>query len=165
MANRRGKKWKLWQIFLGSKITAGGGCSHEKRHLLHERKARTNVDSIFKSKDISLLTKVQIVKATVFPVVVWIWELDHKEGWELKNWCFWTVMLVKILESPLDCKVIKPVNLRGNQPWIVTGRTVAEALILWSPDAKSQLTGKIPHAGEDFRQKEKGEGGGKELDG
>ena len=85
-----------------------------------------------------------------------MWELDHKEGWELKNWCFGTVMLVRILENTLDCKEIKPVNLRGNQLWIVTGRTVAEALTLWSPDAKIQLTGKDPHAGEDWRWREKG---------
>ena len=83
-------------------------------------------------------------------------ELDHKAGWSLKNWCFWTMVLVKTLESPLDCK-IKPVNPKGNQPWIFTGRTVAEAeaLVLWPPDAKSQLTGKDPDGGEDWGQEEK----------
>ena len=72
---------------------------------------------------------------------VWMWDLDHKEGWVLKNWCFWTVAQEKTLESPLDCKEIKPVNPKGNQPWIFIGRTDAEAEspILWSPDAKSQL--------------------------
>ena len=83
-----------------------------------------------------------------------MWELDHKEGWVSKNWCFWTVVLEKTLESPLDCK-IKPVNLK---PWIFTGRTdaEAEAPILWPPDAKSWLMGKDPDAGKDWRQEEKG---------
>ena len=86
---------------------------------------------------------------------VWMWELDHKEGWELKNWCFPTVVLEKILESPLDCKEIKSVNFKGNQAWIFIGRTDAEAPILWPPDAKSQLVGKDPDAGKDWRQEEK----------
>ena len=88
---------------------------------------------------------VHIVKAMFFSSShVQMWELDHKEGWALKNWCFWTVVLKKALESPLDSKEIKSVNLKGNQPWIFTGRTDAEpeAPILWSPDAKSQLIGK-----------------------
>ena len=73
---------------------------------------------------------------------VWMWELDHKESSVLKNWCFWTVVLVKTLESPLDSKEIKPVNSKGNQSWIFIGRTDAEAPILWPPDAKNWLTGK-----------------------
>ena len=77
-----------------------------------------------KSRDVTLPTKVCLVKAIVFPV--WVWELDHKEGRVLKNWCFWTAVLEKTLESPLDCK-IKPVNLKGNQPWIFIVRTDAEA--------------------------------------
>ena len=85
---------------------------------------------------------------------VWMWELDHKEGWVLKNWCFQTVE--KTLKSPLDCKEIKPVNPKGNQSWIVIGRTDAEAPILWPPDVKSQLTGKDCDAGKDWRQEEKG---------
>ena len=87
----------------------------------------------------------------------WMWELDHKENWELKNWCFWTVVLEKILESPLDCMAIKPVNPKGNQSWIFIGRTDAEAEtpILWSPEVKNQLIGKDPDAGKDGRQ-EKG---------
>ena len=87
---------------------------------------------------------------------VWMWELVHKEGWAPKNWCFWTVVLEKILESPLDCKEIKPVNPKGNQPWIITGRTVAEAE---APDVKSWLTGKDPDAGKDWGQEEKGDSG------
>ena len=84
-----------------------------------------------------------------------MWELDHKEGWALKNWCFWTVVLEKTLESPLNCKEIKPVHPKGNQSWIFIGRTDAEAPILWPPDAKSWLIRKEPDAGKDWRQ-EKG---------
>ena len=94
----------------------------------------------------------------IFPIShVWLWELDHKEGWVPKNGCFWTVVLKKTLESLLDCKEIKPVNPKGNQPWIFIGRTGAEveAPILWPPDAKSQLFGKDPGAGKDWRQEEK----------
>ena len=81
-----------------------------------------------------------------------MWELDYKESWTLKNWCFWTVVLEKTLESSLDCKEIKPVNSKGNQSWIFTGRTDAEAetLILWPPDAKNWLTRKDPDAGKDW---------------
>ena len=87
-----------------------------------------------------------------------MWELDHKEDWSLKIWCFWIVVLEKILESPLDGKEIKPVNPKANQPWIFIRRTdaEAEALILWPPDAKSQLFGKDPDAGKDGGQEEKG---------
>ena len=87
-----------------------------------------------------------------------MWELDHKEGWVPKNWYFWTVVLKKTLESPLDFKDIKPVNPKGNQSWIFTGGmdAEAEAPVLWAPDAKTQLTGKDPDAGKDRRQKKKG---------
>ena len=89
---------------------------------------------------------------------VWMWELDHKESWVPKNWCFWTVVLEKTLESPLDCKEIKPVNPTGNQSWIYIGRTDAETetLVFWPPDAKNWLIGKDPDAGKDWRQEEKG---------
>ena len=116
----------------------------------------TNLDSILKSRDITLLTK-DLVKAMFFSSShVCMWELDHKDGWVPKNWCFLIVVLEKTLESPLDCKEIKPVNPKGNQPWIFIGRTDAEAPILWSPDSKNQLIGKDPDAGKDWRQKEKG---------
>ena len=89
---------------------------------------------------------------------VWMWELDYKESWVLKNWCFWTVILEKTPESPLDCKEIQSVHPKGNQPWIFIGRTdaKAETPIFWSPDAKNWLTGKDPDAGKDWRQEEKG---------
>ena len=79
---------------------------------------------------------------------VQVWELDHKESWVLKIWCFWTVVLEKTLESPLDCKRIQPVNPKRSQPWISIGQTDAKALILWPLDGKSQLTGKDPDAGK-----------------
>ena len=89
---------------------------------------------------------------------VWMWELDYKESWALKNWCSWTVVLEKTLESPLDCKEIQPVHPRGDQSWIFIGRTDAETEtpILWPPDAKNWLVGKDPDAGKDWRQEEKG---------
>ena len=88
---------------------------------------------------------------------VWMWELDYKESWALKNWYFWTLVLEKTLESPLDCKEIQPVYPKGYQSWIFTGRTDAEAEtpILWPPDAKNWLIGKDPDAGKDWRQEEK----------
>ena len=155
-----GKQWKQWQtIFLGSKITADGDCSHEiKRCLLLGRKLMTNLDSILKSRDITLPTKVCLAKAMVFSSShVWMWESDYKESWAPKNWCFWSVVLEKTLESPLDCKEIQPGNPKGNQSWVSIGRTdaEAEAPILWPPDAKSQLTGKDPDAGQDWGQEEK----------
>ena len=105
-------------IFLGSKITADAVCNHEiKRCLLLERKAVTNIDSILKSRDITLQTKVYIVKAMVFSSShVWMWELDYEEGWMLKNRCFQIVVVEKTLESPLDYKEIKPISPKGNQP-------------------------------------------------
>ena len=108
---------------------------------------------------IKKLTKVHLVKTMVFPVVTYACEsLDHKESWALKTWCFWTVVLERTLESPLDCKEIKLVNPKGNQSWIFTGRTDAEteAPVLWPPDVKNWLNGKDPDAGKDWRQEEKG---------
>ena len=111
----------------------------------------TNLDSILKSRDITLPTKVRLVKAMVFPVVMY-------RSWAPKNWCFWTVVLEKTLKSPLDCKEIQPVHPKGDQSWVFTGRTDAEAEtpILWPPHAKSWLTGKDPDAGRDWGQEEKG---------
>ena len=147
-------------IFLGSKITADDDCSHEiKRHFLLGRKAMTNLDSILRSRDITLLTKVCLVNAMVLSGShVWLWELDHKESWALKNWCFWTVVLEKTLESPLGCKEIQPVHPIGNHSWTFIGRTdaEAEASLLWPLDAKNWLIWKDPDAGKDWRQEEKG---------
>ena len=137
---RDGKTVETVRDFIlgGSKITADGDCSHEiKRCLLLKRKAITNLDSLLKSRDITLPTRVHLIKAMVFPVVMYGWELDCKESWALKNCCFWTVGLEKIPESPLNYKEIKPVNTKGNQSWIFFGRTDAEAetSILRPPDA------------------------------
>ena len=147
-------------IFLGSKITEDGDYSYEiKRHFLLGRKAMTNLDSILKNRDITLPTKVHLSQSCGFSSShVWMWELDYKESWVLKNWCFWTVVLEKILESPLDCKEIKQVNPKGIQSWIFIGRTdaEAEALRLWPPNVKNWLNGEDPDAGKDWRQEEKG---------
>ena len=146
-------------ISLCSKITADGDCSHEiQRHLLLGRKAMRKLDNIWKNRHITLPTKVHRVKATVLPVVMYGCECWTLESWAPKNWCFQTVVLEKTLESPLDCKEIKPVNPKWNQPWTFIGRidAKAESLILWPPDGKSQLTGKDPDGGKDWRQEEKG---------
>ena len=104
-------------ILWGFKITADGDCSHEvKRCLLLGRKVMSKLDSILESRDITLPTKVHLVKAMVFSSsYIWMWELDYKETWVPKNWCFWTVVLEKTLECPLDCKKIQPVHPKGNQ--------------------------------------------------
>ena len=147
-----GKQWKQWQFILGgSKTTADGDCSHEiKRHLLLGIKAMTKLGSILKSRDITLPSKVHLVKAMAFSSGhVWMWELDCEESWAPKNWCFWTVVLKKTLESPLDCKEIQPVHPKGDQSWVFIGRTDAEAEtpILWPPHAKNWLIGKDSDAG------------------
>ena len=222
-----GKQRKQCQtlFFGGSKITADGDCSHDiKRCLLLERKVMTNLDSILKSRDITLPTKVHLVSSVQFsrsvmcdslrpresqharppcsspsprvhsdscpsspwchPAIsssvvpfsycpqsfpassqgygfssshVWMWELDYEESWALKNWCFWSVVLEKTLESPLDCKEIQPVHSE-DQPWDFFGRNdaKAETPILWPPHAKSWLIGKDSDAGRDWGQEEKG---------
>ena len=147
-------------IFLGSKITADGDCSHEiKRHLLFGRKAMTNLGKHIKKQRHYIASKGPSSQSYGFPSShVWIWELDYKESWALKNWCFWTVVLEKMLESTLDCKEIQPVNPKGNQSWIFIGRTdtEGETPILWPPDVKNWLIGKDLDAGKDRRQKERG---------
>ena len=102
---------------------------HEiKRHLLLGRKATPNLDSILKSRDITLPAEARLVKTMGFSSsCVWMWELDYKERWVLENWCFWTTILEKTLESPSDCKEIQPVNPKGNQSWLFIGRTDVEA--------------------------------------
>ena len=142
-------------IFLGSKITADGVCSHEiKRWLLLGRKALTNLDNILKSRDI--INKGLSSQSYGFSSRhVWMWELDYKESWPLKNWHFWAVVLEKSCESPLDCKEIKSVNPKGNQSWILIGKidSEAETPILWPPDAKNWLIGKDTDAGKKGRRR------------
>ena len=155
------KQWKQLQTILGgSKITADGDCSHEiKRCFFLARKVMTNLDSILKSRDINFANKGPSSQSYGFSSShVWMWALDYKESWAPKNRCFWTVVLEKTLESPLDCKEIQPAHPKGNQSWILTGGTDAETEtpILWPPDAKNWLTGKDPDAGQDLGQEEKG---------
>ena len=158
MANRRGKNRSSDGFFfpLGSKITADGDCSHEiKRCLLYGRKTLTNLDSILKSKDITLPTKICTVKAMVFPVVRYrfeSWTIKKAEHWRIDAFKLWWW---RTLESPLDSKEIKSVNPKGSQSWIFIGRTEAEAPVLWLPDVKSWLTGRDPDAGKDWEQEEK----------
>ena len=143
-------------------IIADGDCSYEiKRSLLLGRKAMTNLDSILKSRDYFADKGLYSQSYGFSSSHVWTWELDHKEGWVLKNWCFWTMVLEKTLESPLDSKEIKPVNPKGNPSWIFIGRTDPEAEAPnWPPNVKSQLTGKDLDAGRDWRREEKGTTGG-----
>ena len=146
-------------IFLGSKITADNDCSHEiKRCLLLGRKVMTNLDSILKIRGITLPTKVHMVKAIVFPVVMYgceswtIKKVEHRRIDAFELWC-WR----RLFESPLGCKEIQPVNPKGNQSWIFIRRTDAEAPILRPPDVKGQLIiRKDPDAGKFWRQEEKG---------
>ena len=131
-----------------------GDCSNEiKRPLILGRKVMTNLDSILKSRDIICQQRPISQSYGFSSIHIWMLELDYKENWALKNWCFWT-----FLESPLDGKEIKPANLKGSQPCIFIERTNAEAEtpVLWWPDAKNWLIGKDPEAGKDWRQKEKG---------
>ena len=159
-------KYLVWQIdgetvetvadfiFRGSKITADGDCSHEiKRHLLLGRKVVTNLDSILKSRDIKVYNKGLSSQGYGFSSShVRMWELDYKESWVPKNWCFWTVVLEKTLENPLDCKEIQPVHPKGDQSWMFIGGTdvEAETPILWPPDAESWLIWKDPDARKDW---------------
>ena len=139
-------------IFWGSKITADGDFRHEiKRHLLLGRKVMTNLDSILQSRDLPSQS------FGFSSSHVWMWKLDCEESWALKNWCFWTVVLEKTLESPLDRKEIQPVHPKGDQSWIFIGNIDAEAetLIIWPPDMKNWLIWKYPDAGKGWRQKEK----------
>ena len=141
-------------------MTANCNCSHEiKRHLLLGWKAMTKLNNVLKSRDITLPTKVPLVKAMVFPVIMYgceSWII--KKRWVLKNLSFSAVVLEQTLESSLDCKEIQSVNPKGNQSWVFIGRTDAEAEtpILWPPNVKNQLTGKDPNAGKDWRREEKG---------
>ena len=147
-------------IFLGSKSTANGDCSHEiKRCLLLGRKVMTNLDSIFKSRNIYFVNKGPSSQGYGFSSGhVWMWELDYKESWAPKNWYFWPVVLEKTLENHLDCKEIQPVHSEGDQPWDFFGRNdaKAETPVLCPPHVKSWLIGKDSDSGRDWGQEEKG---------
>ena len=150
-----GKQWKQRQtlFFCAPKSLKMVICSHEiKRHLLLGKKVMTNLDSILESRDIPLPAKVHLVKAMVFPVVMYgceSWTVKKAEHRRID--VFWTVVLEKTLEI---CKEIQPVHLKGNQSWIFTGRTYVEAPIFWPPDAMSILIRKYPDIRKDQRQKE-----------
>ena len=158
MANRREKGKTVTDfIFLGSKITADSDCSHDiKRHLLLGRQGMTNLDSILKKRHYFTNKGLYSQSYGFSNSHVWIWELDHKEGWEPKNCCFSIMVLEKTLENPFDCKEIKPVNPKGNNSWIFIGKTVAEAEapILWPPHVKRWLEKTLMLG--DWRKKEKG---------
>ena len=145
-------------IFLGSKIIADGDCSHEiKSRLLPGRKVITNLDSILKSRDY-FVNKGPSSQGYGFSIShVWMWELGYKESWAPKNWCLWTVVLEKTVESPLDCEEIQPVHPKEDQSWVFIARTdvEAETPIFGPPDAKSWLIWKDPDVGKDWGQEEK----------
>ena len=146
-------------IFLVSKITADSYWSHAiKKCLLLGKKAMTNLDSLIKSRDITLPQRSIESKLWSSSSHVWMWELNHKEDWAMKNRCFQIVVLEKTLKSPLDCKEIKPVNLKENQPWITHWKNWCWSCvpILWPLDAKSWHIGRDPDAGKDWGQEEKG---------
>ena len=127
-------------IFLGSKITADGDCSHEIKTLAPWKKSYDQPRQLIKKQRHYFVNKGESSQSYGFSSShVWMWELDYKEGWAPKNWCFWTVVLEKTLESPLDCKEVQPVHPKGNQSWIFTERTdaEAEAPLLWLPDVKN----------------------------
>ena len=160
MANRWGKNGNSERLhFLGApKSLQMVTAAMKLRHLLLGRKAMTNLDSILKRQTHYFANKGPSSQSYGFSSShVWMWDSDYKESWVLKNWLFWTVVLEKTLESPLDGKEIQPVHMKGNQSWIFVGRTDAEAEAsrVWPPDAKKQLIRKDPVAGKDWRQEEK----------
>ena len=160
MANRWGNNGNSERLyFLSSKITSDGDCSHEiKRHLLLGRKVMTTEIAYSKAETLLCWQRSINSKLWFFCSHVQMWELDCKESWVPKNWCFWALVLEKTLECPLDCKEIQPVHPKGNQSWIFIGRTdaEAEAPILWPPDVKNWLIGKDSDARKDCRWEEKG---------
>ena len=161
-----GKSVRLY--FLGSKITADADCSCEfKKCLLLGRKAITNLVIILKSRHYFANKGPSSQSHGFSSSHVWMWEVDYKESWAPKNYCFWTVVLEKTLESPLDSKEIQPVHPKGDQFWVFIGRTdvAAETPILWAPDAKSWLIWKDSDAGQDWRWEKRGQQRMRRLDG
>ena len=158
MANRWGKQWKQWKTLFSwspkslKMVTAGKMLVPWKKSYDQTRQHIKKQRHYFANKGLSSQSY------GFSNSHVWMWELDHKESWALKNWCFWTVALEKIFESLLDCKEIQPVNPKGNESWAFIGGTDAEAEtpILWPPDGKNWLIGKDPDAGKDRGQEEKG---------
>ena len=145
-------------IFGGSKITSDGDCSHEVKTLAPWKKSDDQTRQYIKNQRHYFTKRGLSSQSYGFSSIhVWIWELDYKESWAPKNWCFWTVVLKKTLGSPLDCKEIQPVHPKGNLPWIFIGRTdaKAETLILWPPDMKNHLIGKDLDARKDWKWEEK----------
>ena len=145
-------------IFLGSKISADGDCSHEIKTLTPWKESYGKPSQHVEKQRYYSANKGLSSQGYGFSSDhVWLWELDCEDSWALKNWCFWTAVLEKTLESPLDCKELKPVNPKGNQSWIFIGRTdvEAETPVLWPHDAKNWLISKDPDAGKDWGQ-EKG---------
>ena len=147
MANRWGNSGRLF--FGAPKSLQMVTAAMKLKMLTPWKESMTNLDSILKSRDITFPIKVHLIKAVVFPVVMYGCELDHKESWALKNWCLWTMVLEKTFESPLDCKQIQ-VHPKGNQSWIFIGRTDFEAEtpilhLMWRADSfeKTQMLGKI----------------------
>ena len=162
-----GKQWKQWET-LGSKITTDGDCSHEIKRLPPWKKSYDQSRQHIEKQRHYFNNKGPSSQSYGFPNShVWMWELDCKESWVPKNWCFWTVVLKKTLENPLDCKEIQPVHPKGNQSWMFIGRTDAEAETpnLWLPDAKNWLTGKDPYAGKDWGRRRRGQQRMRWLDG
>jgi len=145
-------------ILGGSKITADSDCSHEIKRCLLFGSYDQPRQHIKKQRDYFTDTGLYGQSYGFSSSHVCMWELDYKESWAPKNWCFWTVVLDKTLESPLDCKQIQPIHPKGNQSWIFIGRTDAEAesRVLWLPHTKNWLTGKDPDAGKDWRWEKKG---------
>ena len=146
-------------ILGGSKITADGDCSHEIKTLAPWKKSYDQSRQYIKKQRHYFANKGPPSQIYGFSSShVWMWELDYKESWVPKNWCFWTVVLKKTLESSLNSKEIQPVHPKGNQSWIFIGRTdvEAETPILWPPDEKNWLIWKDPDAGKDWSQEEKG---------
>ena len=161
MGNRWASSANCVRLYIfGLQNTAGGDCSHEiKRHLLLGRKVMTNSRQHIERQRHYFVNRSTSSQGFIFSSShIWVWELDYKESWALKNWCFWTVVLEKTPECPLDCKEIQPVHPKGDQSWVFIGRTDvdAETPVLWPPDEKSWLIWEDPDAGKDWGQEKKG---------
>ena len=145
--------------FLGSKITADDDAAMRLKILAPWKKSYDQPRQHMKKQRHYFVNEGPYSQSHGFSSShVWMWELDHKQGWMLKNWCFWALVLEKSLESPFDCKEIKPINPKGNHSWLFIRRTDAKAKapILWPPDSKSWLIRKDLYAGKDWKQEDKG---------